>query len=251
MIESSNAFKKLKLQIQDSMDILLLCCHAIPALKAYGKAVKGGQALKLPDPDYFGTPSSIDRLEKITPKYRKTLGKLVFLNSFSYFEAYISEIPNEFLEFHGMGKEFSKREDEIKKTILDNKFEPFTKKLREPIKKGKEAKYKKIKAQLINNGYYFPKELISTYGMKRIQKQLEELKAVQIPDLLKDIFELKLSETEIKEFTRLRDFRNDIAHGKVQEVDLRKAISSNEFFRNLAIKIDKHIVTYFFVTDIS
>lgn len=251
MIETSNSFKKLKLQIQDSMDILLLCCHAVPALKAYSKAVKMGSAPKLPDPDYFNTPSPIDRLEKITPKYRKTLGKLVFLNSFSYFEAYITEITNEFLEFHGMGNEFSKREDEIKKAILDNKFEPIARKLREPIKKGKEAKYKKIKAQLINNGYYFPKELISTYGVKRIQKQLEELRAVQIPNLLKDIFELELSEVEIKEFHEMRTFRNNIAHGKVKEVDLGQAIKSNEFLRNLAIKIDKHILKYFFVADVS
>jgi len=250
MIDSSNAYKKLKLQIQDSMDVLLLVCHAVPALNAYIKAVEHNSAPKLPDPHFFVTPAPSERLKTIIPKYRKNMGKLVFLNSFSYFEAYIEDLVKEFFEFHGGEKNFLDRATQRRAAAFDAKYDPLVKKLREPMKKEKDAKYKKIRKQLINDGYYFPIEIFSVYGVMRTQERLKDLKAAQIPDFLSDVFGLTLSTDELDQYSKIRDFRNGMAHGKIKEVDLEKAIEFNEFIRNLAIKIDNHVVKYFFVIDI-
>ena len=106
MIDCSNAYKKLREQTQDSLDFILLCCHAVPALKGYIKAVKKGSADKLPDPDYFGGLADYERLMQSVPSYRKVLGRFLILSSFSYFEAYFSNVLKEIFEFHGGEAEF-------------------------------------------------------------------------------------------------------------------------------------------------
>lgn len=249
MIDNSKAYKKLKKQSQESMDFIILCCHAVPSLKGYIKAVENNAAPKLPDPDIFVSPTSIERLKEISPKYRKTLGKLLILNSFSYFEAYVIDLLKEIFEFHGGDEKFLQAAIQKRNVIFDGKFDPVVRKLREPAKKGKEAKYRKLRAELINGEYRFPTDIFSVYGIMRMQERLKELKASQIPDLLKDALGLSLSESDLERFSNMRELRNDIAHGKVSEVDLKKAIDDNDFLRTLAVKIDSHVINYFFVID--
>ena len=71
MIKATEAYKKLKAQIQDSIDFVYLNCHAVPSLKGYIKAVEKGSADKLPDADHFTESSNHDRLRKIIPNYKK------------------------------------------------------------------------------------------------------------------------------------------------------------------------------------
>lgn len=253
MIVSSEAYKKLKIQIQDSIDFVLLCCHATPALKGYMKAAELGSVDKIPDPDLFDKPVDYQRLREIIPNYRKVLGRFLIMSSFSYFEVYISDVFMEIFDFHGGKQEFlrcatSKRDATFITT--DQAQERILKQLRDRPKKGKQAKYKKLCGELNYTSYRFPTDLLSAYGILCLQKRPQDLKAVEIPDLVRDALGLTLLQTDIDNFHRIRDMRNDIAHGRKTEVDLGEAIKENRFLRKLAVKIDLHVVKHFFVVEI-
>lgn len=253
MIESSEAYKKLKTQIQDSIDFVLLSCHAIPALKGYIKAVEKGSAGKIPDPDLFGKSVDHERLKAIVPNYRKVLGRFLIMTSFSYFEAYISDVFAEIFEFHG-GKDVflkraeNKRNSSFATTTTDR--ENFVKRLREKPKKGKQNKYKKLNEKLNHLGHRFPTDIFSAYGIQCLQQKLENIKSYEIPNLVQNVLGLTLEQTDVDNVNRIRDIRNGIAHGRINEVDLRSAIDDNKFLRKLAVKIDSHIVKYFFIVEI-
>lgn len=106
MISNSKSFSVLKQQIQSAIDFSVLCCHAVPSLNAYIKAVEKGGAPKLPDADHFKGDPNFDQLRGYIPEYRKNLGKLMFINSFSYFEAYFKSLICEVMEFHGGQDDF-------------------------------------------------------------------------------------------------------------------------------------------------
>ena len=72
---------------------------------------------------------------------------------------------------------------------------------------------------------------------------------LNIPDIL-EVFDYEFSEEDKKRYHELRGLRNDLAHGKISEVPLEKALNENEFLRKLAISIDKHLVINFFVIEL-
>lgn len=253
MIDSSKAYKKLKGQIQDSIDFVLLCCHATPALKGYMKAVESGSTPKIPDPDIFKKPTNHQRLREIIPNYRKVLGRYLIMSSFSYFEAYISDVFVEIFEFHGGRQEFlqratSKRDETF--NAIDQAQERIIMQLRETPKKGKQAKYKRSCEELNRTGYRFPTDLLAAYGILRLQEQLQNFRSVEVPGLVQSALGLTLSQTDIDGFHRIRELRNSIAHGETTGVDLNEAIEANRSLRTLAVKIDKHIVKHFLVVEI-
>lgn len=253
MIESSEAHKRLKDQIQDSFDFLVLCCHAVPALNAYIKAVKKGGADKLPDPDYFTEVERHERLQHITPGYKKVLGKFLMLSSFSYFEAYIFDLLKEIFKFHG-GKEgfleLAKKKRDIIFSSSDPKIEDMVRKLREKPKKGKKEKYAKLNRELSQTSYKFPSDLFAVYAIDFIKGQLNNLKAAQIPQLLQDLLGFNMTDDDEKSFMKMIFQRNKIAHGENIQLELKEALATNEFLRNLAIRIDKHVIKHFFVIEL-
>ena len=253
MIDSTNAFKKLKEQIQESIDFVILCCHAVPALKGYIKAVDKGSAQKIPDPDYFGGSVQHKRLKAISPSYRKILGKFLILSSFSYFEAFVKDVMKEIFEFHSdanlLDLAIEKRDKTIALVSINASTENNVRKLRERMIPSKVEKYVKINTELKSNGYRFPSDHFSAYGILRLWEQIEEMRAVQIPKIIQEALGLSWTDDEITNFHRIRDLRNNIAHGVLKEVDLSAAIDDNRFLRNLAIKVDKHIVKHFFIIE--
>lgn len=163
MIKSSKSYHTLKGQIQLSLDFVLLCCHSMPALKGYIKAVEKGSADKIPDPDLFKHIAEYDRLKQIIPNYRKTIGRFLVLSSFSYFEAYVSDVIDELFLINGGDEDFlnvvkDKRGDHFKVVASLNEK---AKKLREKKDKSKTAKYRKIIDELTKSNYKFPSELLA------------------------------------------------------------------------------------------
>src|SRR6185369_13027352 len=79
---------------------LLLQLKVERYINGYIKALEHNSVPKLPDPDFFQKPTSINRLKEIMPGYKKTLGAFLLLTSFSYFEAYVGNIFKEIFEFH-------------------------------------------------------------------------------------------------------------------------------------------------------
>ena len=252
MITNSQAYTNLKAEIQDSLDFVVLACHSIPALKGYMKAVEHSQVLKIPDPDHFNKPVDHSRLKAIIPSYKKVLGRSLLLSAFSYFEAYVIDVFDELLKFHGADEEFlnfavQKRNKAF--LISDQSVEKLARRLREPPKKGKSTKYAKVTAELKHTDYLFPSQLFSAYGIKVFQDQLRDIRSVQIPDMLQNAVGLIVTEEEKREFDRIRDLRNQIAHGNTIKVDLKEAIEITKFLHLFADKIDKHIVKCFFVVE--
>lgn len=253
MIENSESYKKLKAQIQDSIDFVLLSCHAVPALKGYMKAVDKGGAAKIPDPDIFACPADHSRLMEIAPRYRKMLGRFLILSSFSFFEAYITDVFTEIFDFQGEQDKFLERATLKRSQTIsaaDANVEAMIKKLREKPKKGKQKKYTAAHEILSAKGYRFPTDLFATYGILRLQEQLKDLRAVQIPDIVQGALGLTMAQSDVEDFHRIRELRNNVAHGKVTEVDLSRAIDDNRLLRSLAVKIDAHVVKHFFVLEI-
>ena len=168
----SNAYKKLKKQIQEAVELIVLTAHAVPALKGYIKAVEKGGAEKIPDPDYFIKPDAHDRLLSLIPNYRKLLGKFILLSSFSFFEAYVIDVIIELLGFNN--------ETKFLANTLDKKdVESILKKLRENPKKGKLLKYEKLNKELVEAGYRFPSKYINEYGFKKLMNDAKNLRSVK------------------------------------------------------------------------
>lgn len=78
----------------------------------------------------------------------------------------------------------------------------------------------------------------------------DKLKAVDIPDLLRDAFLYQFSDADELRFHSIREKRNSIAHGKSDgNLSLGNVIEHNYFLRNLAVDIDTHFRTHFFIVE--
>ena len=253
MITHSKSFSILKEQNQSLFDFTVLCCYAVPALNAYMKAVEKGAAPKLPDADYFKGDPDTKHLKSSMPEYRKNLGKLISISSFSYFESYFQALIKEVLDFHGGQDKFVELSLKKQKRHLMFAEEANPKKsvmkLREYAKHGHELKYIKHARELDNTNYRFPSELFATFGIVELGNNYKELKAVQIPHVAKFCFGVDLTDDEVAQYSKYRELRNDIAHGKVTKVDLKEAINASQFLRTTAMKIDGHVVQNFLVLE--
>lgn len=253
MITNSNAFVVLKEQIQSTIDFSVLCCQAVPSLNAYMKAVEKGAAPKLPDADHFKGDPNFDQLKGYIPDYRKNLGKLMFINSFSYFEAYFKSLIEETLDFHGGQDSFvrlSLKKQHQHLTFSENEAtRKSANKLREYPKPSHKLKYLKHTDEIDHTDFRFPSELFATFGIMELGNNYRDLKASQIPHVAKWCFGVDLTDKEIEDFSYYRDLRNRVAHGKVSTIEFNEANSANKFLREMALKIDRHVVKHFFVIE--
>jgi hypothetical protein len=107
---------------------------------------------------------------------------------------------------------------------------------------------------LAKKGFRFPSALLASCGLDRLIDLAEGdyIPASSIPDLVQTIFQLPLDPmTEINAFQAYREQRNRIAHGRAdaESLHLSKAVEANNFLRNLALKIDRHVVEDFLVIE--
>ncbi|MCB9683439.1 MAG: hypothetical protein H6735_00195 [Alphaproteobacteria bacterium] len=249
MLAHSNAYVTLRRNAQDTINFAVLTCHAVPALNAYMKAVEARAAPKLPDSDHFTVVQSHDKLRAFKSAYKKTLGRFVLLSSFSHFEAYVKDVGQEVCAFHGDWAGSIRARNYESLASNSPEVERARKRLMERRKAGYEQRYAGLQRDLLLRNFRFPSDLIASFGISALMTRLGELRASGIPDLLRDAFMFDLTEDERKEFDRLRDLRNDVAHGNVQEVDLSVAMDGNAFLRDLAKRIDQHMVRHFMVLE--
>lgn len=249
MISHTNAFLKLRHDIQDVIDFAVLICHAVPSLCGYMKAVENKSAPKIPDTDYFNKTQPFDALRSYKTKYKKTLGRFVVLSSIAYFEMYIKTLLGELVKLHKQQRE------DLEQRLRNPLAEPFRRKLSDGdlstngIDGRRLDSYRKNLRALHEMDYPLPSDLFAAHALERLDAELGDAMLGRIPDLLKDIFFFIMDEATLKEYNKLRDLRNSIAHGEAKEIDLSTAFESNNFIRKLAIQIDRHIVTYFKIID--
>lgn len=253
MYVHTKAFLVLRRQTQGVLDFAVLICNSVPllkmALKNIGKNKKWSQLAR---PDYFKGGPNQDQLREFSKEYKENLSKYLLLSLFSYFEAYVIDSIKEIFEFHG-GKdallryahERCKRHvNPVNTEIINNR-----RKLQDAFSKHKTQKYKKYTKLLKIQDYKFPSELLSPYGILKLSDDLKDLKSVEIPNVLIYGLHLNLSTSDVNRFHSIRDTRNKIAHGESLHLDIRYVMNSNKFLRELAVRIDRHIVDNFFVIE--
>ncbi|MCB9779723.1 MAG: hypothetical protein H6742_14255 [Alphaproteobacteria bacterium] len=249
MINHTNSYLVLRRNAQEAINFAVLSCHAVPALNAYMKAVEGGTAPKLPDPDYFGVVQAHDKLRAFKPSYKKTLGRFVLLSSFSYFEAYVQDAIREVIDFHGDWKGGLREKNLRSMNTNDPMISKARRGLTERRKAGPEQRYAKLQATLREAGYRFPSDLVAAFGIAKVEEALQDLRAARIPEFLQSAFGFDMPADDLLEFQRLREWRNTVAHGRGAEVDLGEAMTANRFLRGLAMRIDSHLVRNFLVIE--
>jgi hypothetical protein len=247
-LPNTKAYKKLKEQVQGIFDLSVVTCYGIPALKRQMTLVEKGEIDKLPRPDYYpDEKNSIEQLRKQAIGYKSKLARFTFLSSFSFFEAFVFDAITEMIEFHGGLEHFENKNQET--ILLDSVVINKSKQVLRSKDKRKNDRFKRHSEFLIQNGYRFPSSLISGIGIKLLIEKLNSLKAVDIPELLKDGLHVPLTEQEIEDYQNLRGIRNNIAHGELTNFSLKKAAEMNDILRKIAYKIDKHLNEHFLINE--
>lgn len=244
----SKAYERLKQSHQYDIEIVILFCHAVPSLKAYMKAVEGGEAPKLPNPDHFQTPQPHTRIKSIIPRYKKVIGRMMFLATFSYFEAYIKSLLQEVVEFHG-GKDLWAGATR-RKLMSRHQDHPLAKGLREPKKGAAGSKYHSlINALTASQTFRFPSEHFAAYGILRLTDSIKEMRAADISKLVGEGLGVPITKEDWDEFEKYRDQRNEIAHGDPKEVDIKETINVAKKLFEIAKAIDQYVVKYLMVIE--
>lgn len=253
MYPNTKAFNRLREQTQAVLDFTVLISNAVPLLKMTIKQIERGDAkVQLAKADYFKGEQNQRLLKESASEYKSNLSKYVLLSNFSYFEAYVSDATNEIFEFHGGIEKMIKAARERCKQHVNPEDESIInsrRKLQDSYTASKDQKYIKHTNQLLKLNYKFPSELLSSYGIIKLNEELKNLKSKGIPSLLVDGLHFPMSKTEVDEFHRIRDIRNRIAHGKRKSYDMPNAMKCNRFLRELAVRVDSHIVNNYFIIE--
>lgn len=253
MYAHTESFITLREQSQSVLDFAVLIANSVPLLKMTLKKIDQNVAgMQLANPDYFKGQQNPGQLKQFAQQYKNNLGKYVLLSNFSYFEAYVSDAIDEIFKFHGGVEAMiaasqlrcSKHVNPTDVDIVNNR-----KKLQDSYDRHKKPKYMKYTNLLKKKNFKFPSELLSAYGVRKLKEDLKNLRSVGIPDILMTGLHFDMKEAEVQEFHKIRDIRNAIAHGKRKTLDIPRAMECNRFLRDLAVRIDNHIVSNYFVIE--
>jgi RiboL-PSP-HEPN len=254
LIPHSKAFSRLKEQAGATFNFAIVVCHAVPSLKIALKNTGADESLPF-SPDYFDSrPIPTAKVREHIKDYKEVLSRQIFLSSFSFFEAYFLDLLKEIVEFHGGTKLLDKLSITRNTSLTDADTLKEKRKLQEyPVSKNKEA-YASYGSKLAKKGFAFPSTLLARYGIEQLLKTLDTdyIKAANIPELIESVLQLPLDPSEKERFSSYRDMRNKIAHGRPDATSfhLRKSVEANDFLRNLALKIDRHVIDNFLVVEL-
>ena len=253
MIPHTKAFKKLKEQAQSTFNFAILVCYAVPNFKVTLKGVQPGVPLNFTPEHFDNRPIPIEKVANHISEYKEILSKQIFLSSFTYFESYFIDAIKEIIEFHGREHLLGKGSLKNNLNITDPESTAAVRKLQEyPLTRNK-GRYIANNDKLTKKGFRLPSALLSHYGLEQLYRLVDSdnVRAADIPALIGSVLQLPISKEETEKFKSYKDIRNRIAHGKAENTDfyLRMAIEMNDFLRNLALKIDGHIVKNFFIIE--
>jgi hypothetical protein len=255
MIPHTKAFAVLKREAQQVFDFAIVVTYAVPALKYALKGLAPDHSTPF-KPDHFDSrPIAIDKVKENAKEYKALLSRYIFLSSFSFFEAYFRDVLTEIIDFHGRDLVLERVSIKHNAKLTDADSKKQKRKLQEYPTPGNRDRYLVHGRRLYEKGFRFPSALLSGYGLRRLLEIIpgESVRATDIPKLAQELLQVELDEsTEIAVFNGYRQTRNKIAHGqaKAASLHLRKAIEANHFLRNLALKIDRHVVDNFFVIEV-
>jgi hypothetical protein len=246
----TKAYIRMRNQLQEFFDFSVVVCHSIPALKRQMSLLDKRHILALPKPDYYGSTNTTDQLRDQAKDYRKKLARYGWISVFSFFETFIKHAVEELIEFQGGDEEFANRAEQRDKKFMSGAspaIEIAKQRLRGKRENHKVDRYRKFSKNLIEAGYRFPSELLSAFGVKMLTLKLKSLRSADIPDLLIQGLHMQMSSVDVEKFHNIREIRNKIAHGENVSPSLKNFAEMNEFLRNFAYSVDKHLNEHFFI----
>lgn len=251
MLRHTESYVAWRSRSQDMLDFAVMICTAAPQLKhALAERERDPTTFLASNSGFRPSEVPYSTERRALAHYKKVLGANVLLAVFSYFESYIFSVIDEIVEFHG-GKEVMER------TIRKQTYQrPPTKSqkaqltnLRTKYKPSRADRYRKATSNLDVNEVVWPSQRLMLYGFSQVLAQKSRWKSYQIPELLEYLLTFDMATGEKDKFHTIRDDRNKISHGKGMSYDLKKAIQASNYFRDLALRIDEHIVEHFFIIE--
>jgi len=122
-------------------------------------------------------------------------------------------------------------------------------KLQDSDKPSWQDRYRKYARLAAAEGYRFPGELLSAYGIRNLALKLKRLKAFEIPGILLEALHVDLSTADVQAYEEIRAIRNGIAHGGTMRLSMKQVVGFNKKLRDLAIKISDHLTENYFVIE--
>lgn len=247
---NSKAYARLRQQSQEFLDFVVLSCTAIPALEQQMQTA-GVQSLS---PDHFKGPPNSAQLLNYIQNYQGSLARATVLTLWSFFESYVKSLLTEIIDFHGGAAAFQANADRRAKRFVANSSPQIVdakRKLQEPVKGAKKGSYQKHSTALVKLGFRFPSELLAPFGVKMLIQRAKPRgsKAYQIQELLRDALCFPLTDADVARIDRIRETRNDIAHGSQVTITLKQALEIGKDLREIAAKVDRHATEHFFVLE--
>lgn len=256
-MKKTDAFIKWQKNTQEIFDFSVLVHYSVPALKLQISLVEKGIVQQVARPDYYrshkenyySSKNLLNSLKGRAVGYKSHVSDYLLLSLFSYFEAFIIDVINEFLDFHGGISNFqsfaikkSKHSMEILNDIPNVK--KYKNKLK-PTDAKNQPDRKHATNELKRTQFRFPSDHFAAYGIFMLGKKIDDLKAREIPEVLMNVLLIELTETEIRDFHNIRDIRNSIAHGKVVHLDIKTVTEYNDTLMTLAKKVNTHVCEFF------
>jgi hypothetical protein len=175
----------------------------------------------------------------------------MLISTFSHFEAYVQDVVGEIFDFHGgitALHALAKRRSRVESRSARLAKFPEIKPLSESRKPGKQGKYRKSIEKLELKGFVFPSHMASAYGIKKLAEAISK-RASRICEIVFDGLGMPYDAEMEESISRIREIRNDIAHGRRREYHLSKSIDDLKLMRRYALTIDQHIIEYFLLIE--
>lgn len=247
-LPNTAAYLRLKEQSQSMFDFIVVVSYGIASLKYQIRLLERGIATKLPLPDGFIEGNNPpNQLREYSQKYKQQLAGNAIVSLFAFFEAFVKSAVREMIDYHGRDEEFQRKAEQHGRRFLleDADTEKLKQKLRGQLKGSHVQRYRKVTRQLLERGYRFPSELFSSYGVRMLVQRLGNLKAADLPDLLRHGLGMDLDNDTVLKFHNIRNIRNRFAHGDPVELSLRDVMHHNKILRELSYEIDRHLNVHF------
>jgi RiboL-PSP-HEPN len=249
-----DAYSRYKAQTDALLDFAVLVSHSIPVLRDSIAKLKSGAVAALPKPDFFhkSTRSNPGDLLKTEAHYETYLASYVLLAHFSFFESLVDNLITELFEIHGGEEKFIQRiRNRTRRLLSRQTAEGFQgkRRLQESENPRFRDAYRKHSRDFDEAGFRFPGELLAAYGVRCLVENTRKLKAVNIPVILTEGFQMDLSKSEVDHYHKIRETRNRIAHGDPVTITMKEAVVMNGELRKLALKVSVHVAEHFFVIE--
>jgi hypothetical protein len=253
MQNTTKAYDRFRTQSQDVLDYAALLAYALPRFRTELEGVVKSKGRLTVSPDYFPHDrSDALKLLKTTQGYESKVANYLWLSQFSFFEAFVSDIIDELFAFHGGIDEFVRRARDRERAWTDGlppKFKPAKRKLQDSAKPAWADRYRKYARELATQGYRFPGDLFSAYGLVMLSKQLKRLKAHEIPDFVISAFRVDVPQTTVDLYNEYRETRNSIAHGNPPPLTVHDVVKMHSLLRDFAQAIQDRLLQDYFVIE--